>query len=75
VDWELAGRLLPVISHRDIDAGSRAKGKAACIARATTHCERMWADVFHDRALRKDDDVLTAARCIVVNDESFGLYS
>jgi putative transposase len=37
--------------------------------------KRVWADGFHDRALRLEDDVLIAARYIITNPVRAGLVS
>jgi len=45
-----------------------AKGRIARAFRARfSSIERVWADAFHDHALRKDEDLLAVARYIVLN--------
>ncbi len=52
-----------------------AKGRSAHAIRDVTAGKRIWADGFHERALRQEDDVLSAARYIVANPIRAGLVS
>ncbi|MBD9436975.1 transposase [Pseudoxanthomonas sp. PXM03] len=44
-----------------------AKGRSAHAPRNVLAGKRVWAGGFHDRALRRDDDTLVAARYIIAN--------
>ena len=50
-----------------------AKGRSAHAIRHVAAGRRIWADGFHDRALRQDHDVLVAARYILANPVRAGL--
>ncbi|MBD9470056.1 transposase [Pseudoxanthomonas sp. PXM01] len=52
-----------------------AKGRSAHAVRGVMAGRPVWADGFHDRALRQDDDVLVAARYIITNPVRAGLVS
>lgn len=52
-----------------------AKGGSAHAMRDVMAGRRVWAHGFHDRALRRDDDVLVAARYIIANPVRAGLVS
>jgi len=56
------------------DAVGWAKGRTAHAVREAAP-GRIWADGFHDRALRREDDVRGAARYIVANPVRAGLVS
>ncbi|WLA04712.1 transposase [Xanthomonas translucens pv. undulosa] len=56
------------------DAMQHAKGRCAhAVNRARGRGGRVWSPGFHDRALRREDDMLTAARYIVANPLRAGL--
>ncbi len=52
-----------------------AKGRSAHAVRDVMAERRVWADGFHDRALRHDEDVLVAARYVIANPVRAGLVS
>ncbi|KRA51548.1 hypothetical protein ASD72_00140 [Pseudoxanthomonas sp. Root630] len=52
-----------------------AKGRSAHAIRDVMAGKRVWADGFHDRALRRDDTTLAAARYIVANPMRAGLVA
>ncbi|MEL1266025.1 REP-associated tyrosine transposase [Pseudoxanthomonas putridarboris] len=53
-----------------------AKGRSArAVGRVARPSGQIWAAGFHDRAMRCDDDVLTAARYIVTNPVRAGLVT
>ena len=52
-----------------------AKGRSAHAVRDVLAPRRVWAQGFHDRALRRDDDVLVAARYIIANPTRAGIAS
>jgi REP element-mobilizing transposase RayT len=54
----------------------RVKGRSAKqINQLTGRSGKLWQDGFHDRALRREEDVLPAARYIVANSLRAGLVS
>lgn len=56
------------------DALQRAKGRCAfAVNRARGRGGRVWSPGYHDRALRREDDMLRAARYIVANPLRAGL--
>lgn len=57
------------------DVVGAAKGRSAHAIRDLVDGKRVWADGFHDRALRLEDDVLIAARYIITNPVRAGLVS
>lgn len=58
------------------DLMRRVKGRSAKrINAATGRLGKLWQDSFHDRALRREGDVLAAARYIVANPLRAGLVS
>lgn len=58
------------------DLMRRIKGRSAMRINASTGRQgKLWQDGFHDRALRREEDVLPAARYIVANPLRAGLVS
>ncbi|HVK52446.1 MAG TPA: transposase [Pseudoxanthomonas sp.] len=57
-------------------AVGRAKGRIAReFRRRFLSADRVWADAFHDHALRKDEDLLGVARYIVLNPVRAGIVA
>ncbi|WP_374415546.1 REP-associated tyrosine transposase [Ectopseudomonas oleovorans] len=58
------------------DLMRRIKGRSAKHINQLTRCQgKLWQDGFHDRALRREEDLLPAARYIVANPLRAGLVS
>lgn len=70
------GVVVLTAGHTLADLMNRAKGRSAFqFNRAIGRAGPVWADGFHDRAIRRDEDLLAVARYVVANPVRAGLVT